>query len=570
MTRGAREILGLCLMLGALCFPLTGCDQLGDLNKGTPPPKKKKTPPPPPPVEGLEQDAQAGKVKAMVELADAYATGSKGADKDLEQARAWYLKAAEIGDPYAMTKVAGMCEAGEGGSRDITAARQWYMAAAMEDVGKAKRWLEKQAESGDGKALAALGKAALANMQRTDSPDAREKYRAMALDYLTKGAAAGDPLAAAERGLLELDAPAPEAKAAAEWLKVGAETDPRAMTALGDLHRDGRGVPRSVKRAFELYQQAAGAEHPEALARLGDCYAHGRGVARDIEQAQALYQQAADADNPAGMAGLGRLLISGQGKGTPEEGKTWLGKAAEAGDLDAARFLGDHALVGQLVDDLPYLIFTQPELTARAQAGRVEAEKWYQLAAKSGLVRDLKKLGDMYCLTTEGHEPNLTKAMKYGYQPALKIIEQRKEAGDLPADLADLEKSIRAWAGAALFNHGLDPSVGKTWLYEAEKLGSHQAKFFLGELHFYGLKDTQLDLAKGVKYWLEGAEAGNPLCKRYAEALTTAGEMDPAKVVRFYFERAKDGDGRAKMQLEQVKGEYPDLVPEEFKPPGKD
>ena len=45
---------------------------------------------------------------------------------------------------------------------------------------------------------------------------------------------------------------------AAEWFEKAAEQGyARAMAALGNLYREGKGVPQSYERAFELYRKSA-------------------------------------------------------------------------------------------------------------------------------------------------------------------------------------------------------------------------------------------------------------------------------------------------------------------------
>ena len=79
---------------------------------------------------------------------------------------------------------------------------------------------------------------------------------------------------------------------AVEWLeKAVGQGYAYAMSTLESLYLYGCGVPRSYKRAFDLYQQsrAAGNTEPALDFNLGLCYEYGHGVAKDLLEARRLY-----------------------------------------------------------------------------------------------------------------------------------------------------------------------------------------------------------------------------------------------------------------------------------------
>ena len=59
----------------------------------------------------------------------------------------------------------------------------------------------------------------------------------------------------------------------------------KAQFRLGQLHANGRGVPRDYAEAAKWYRRAANQNHAGAQDRLGRLYRRGRGVPRDTVQA---------------------------------------------------------------------------------------------------------------------------------------------------------------------------------------------------------------------------------------------------------------------------------------------
>ena len=94
-----------------------------------------------------------------------------------------------------------------------------------------------------------------------------------------------------------------------EWLRKAAESKPgsgdwgsqislaRARYELGVCYRDGRGVKKDAKRAFELFTSAQvdGKRHGKTDVALAECYEKGIGVAKDEAQAEKIYRAVADA-----------------------------------------------------------------------------------------------------------------------------------------------------------------------------------------------------------------------------------------------------------------------------------
>ncbi len=154
--------------------------------------------------------AEEGDVIAMVLLAQLHdETGPVGIDQNLELARHWYLKAAELGNRLAQMCFANMCHYGQGGTVDLVLAFKWYRASAAQggpeaqmhvarfyetglagdiDMDAAIHWYEKAIENGHELAATNLGNIIYYAAQNN------EDYE-KAFDLYTFAAGKGDGLA---------------------------------------------------------------------------------------------------------------------------------------------------------------------------------------------------------------------------------------------------------------------------------------------------------------------------------------------------------------------------------------
>jgi TPR repeat protein len=81
-----------------------------------------------------------------------------------------------------------------------------------------------------------------------------------------------------------------------------------ALTGLGALYENGRGVPRDLAQAIAHYRRAADQGEPLAMNNLGRAYRDGRGVARSRTKAIAWFQKAAARGHTFAYNNLGALL----------------------------------------------------------------------------------------------------------------------------------------------------------------------------------------------------------------------------------------------------------------------
>ena len=107
---------------------------------------------------------------------------------------------------------------------------------------------------------------------------------------------------------------------------------------------------------------------------MGLKFANSEGGAQDYAQAVEWYRKAADQSHPLAQFNLAMMYAKGQGVACNNaESVIWLGKAARQGDAGAQFYLGKNCHRNSLTG--------APE---QASESRIEAYKWFQLAAAQG------------------------------------------------------------------------------------------------------------------------------------------------------------------------------------------
>ena len=102
-------------------------------------------------IAHLEARAESGELKAMFDLGLLHDLPEKpDVPLDLERARHWYTKAAELGHAWAQFALGNMNERAEAGARNQLAARRWYEAAAHQGINEAQFHLGRMLQSGQG------------------------------------------------------------------------------------------------------------------------------------------------------------------------------------------------------------------------------------------------------------------------------------------------------------------------------------------------------------------------------------------------------------------------------------
>ncbi|KAK5820680.1 hypothetical protein F5H01DRAFT_378071 [Linnemannia elongata] len=141
-----------------------------------------------------------------------------------------------------------------------------------------------------------------------------------------------------------------------------------AQVALGDMYRDGNGVPRDDQAAFDWYLQAAEQGDPIGQIRLGELYQYGQGVPQDYAQSLDWYLLAANRGNIRAQREIADLYYNGRGVTKDYvQAMVWYRKAADQGDA------GSQCKVGSLY-----------EYGSGVGYDHLKAAEWYQKAADQG------------------------------------------------------------------------------------------------------------------------------------------------------------------------------------------
>ena len=206
--------------------------------------------------------ARAGDLDAQLFVAKAYVEGQI-VERDMQQAVAWYLRAAKRGNVEAQFQAAKILHAGaDGVKRQPLAATKLYKAAAKRGHTGAQNWLGYAYQHGHG----------------------------VIKDY----------------------------KVAADWYKNAADLGlADAQNNLALLHVVGNGVKQDHAKAVELFQLAVEQGHGFAMNNLAGMYEVGWGVPRDPEKAKSLYTSSALTGNTSAIENLKRL-----GQPVPLEAQT--------------------------------------------------------------------------------------------------------------------------------------------------------------------------------------------------------------------------------------------------------
>ncbi|MGF1457099.1 MAG: tetratricopeptide repeat protein [Alphaproteobacteria bacterium] len=143
-------------------------------------------------------------------------------------------------------------------------------------------------------------------------------------------------------------------QALASWLEEARKGDPASTWLVGTMYLRGEGVMRPEPRiAAEYYRLAADRGFTEAQVSLATLYREGRGVPKDLKRAVAWLYQAAARRHPVAQADLGDLFLEGvpgQLDPDPEHAAEWYRQAADVGVLYAQFKLAQLYLEGIGVD----------------------------------------------------------------------------------------------------------------------------------------------------------------------------------------------------------------------------
>jgi uncharacterized protein len=165
--------------------------------------------------------------------------------------------------------------------------------------------------------------------------------------------------------------------------RLAGEGNARAQAELGRAYHEGIGVVRNNTRSFALASAAAAAKDPEALYLLAALYSEGDGVLPNDKMAAQLVKQAAEAGHKLAQRILpeAEQIAERSQKASVDLAAKLpdVRAAAESGDRDAQRKMGDYSIEGWGIPQ-----------DANA------AIEWYKKAAQSGDAKAMTQIGVLY------------------------------------------------------------------------------------------------------------------------------------------------------------------------------
>jgi len=499
-------------------------------------------------VDWLRKAAAQNHVKAQVALSNCFWYG-QGVPKDADEAVAWCRRAADLGHPDAQLEMVRRYGTGDGVPKDLGEAIKWlkrvahqslpdeqYDLARMfrtgdrlpQDSNEALYWYTRAAEQGHAETQFELGMIyALGHIRPTDSnalpstnseiPEDPEK----AMKWLTAAAEQKHPVAAV---FLQSLYP----KESADWfLRAAEQGSVEAQYLLGEMYRDGEGVPQDQRKAMEWLTRAAEQGHIGAQKEVADMYYTGDALLQYYSEAAEWYEKAAQGGDADAQHRLGLMYRDGRGvRQDINEAMVWLTKAAERGKVGTQILLGlmysGRCGTMPAEDTVGFEAWHKQNLRLKACA-----ESWFKRAASSPLWRYVENEVERF---------HRDRALP---RPAPHPMQDNAGTAYLLAILSyDSHLGLR------------DHTEAAKWFTKAAEQGLPQAQTVLGEMYENG--DGVLEDARNAaKWYAKAAEQGLAhaqfkLSRMYGKAGIPENDKDELK---WLIRAAEQGHARAQMLL---------------------
>lgn len=308
------------------------------------------------------------------------------------------------------------------------------------------------------------------------------------------------------------------------------------------------GSEEHVKRAFQLYYDAAHLGQPHSMNRLGYCYLEGLGVEKNGYEAFKWFSSATEINNIDAINNLGLCYIQGIGTKVDQDAAFQLfNHAATLGDVEAMNNLARCYLEAKGVErnlDLAYKYFKEAAQSGHADAmnqlgnlykswlsdeNNIELSlEWYQKAVDSGSPAAMTNVALCY-QSGIGFEKNYStsltwfeKAASHGETNAITHIGRCYEFG-FGVDVDHAHAFLMYQKGAlyddwGMFNLGRaylngigvekDISLAVTWLEKSEHYNNIEAIVMLAESAFNGII-SNVPQEKTFKRFYEASQMGS-------------------------------------------------------------
>ena len=241
-----------------------------------------------------------------------------------------------------------------------------------------------------------------------------------------------------------------------EFKELAGQGNPLAQNLLGEMYRDGLGVPKNYEEALKWFRESAERGWPLAHLNVGIMHAEGMGVPQDYAAAERFWRRAADSGLAEAQYSLGVLYSEGLGViQNSAEAVRWWRFAAQDGHADAQYNLGvsyDQGLgvalskaravewyrksAEQGHSDAQFNLGAMYELGEGVSKSYSEAAKWYRMAARQGNASAQTNLGSLFA-RGEGVAKAYVQAFKWFWLAA----DEEEVAADNLAILSELMTS---------------------------------------------------------------------------------------------------------------------------------
>lgn len=556
-----------------------------------------------------KKSADAGKVEAIVGLADCYKDGEV-ADKGLADAIPLYEKAAQKGDWRAQHVLAlDIYSSGEDMPEDYAKAVKWALMAADNDgtqyvfellgkcyekglgtdknVALAMKYYQMAIKEGSAEAQVALTRLSeLSGDCLYDKvkfgPGVSDSDK-VACRKVYDEAVEGRPGAEYEMGnvlSLGMYGIVVNIKEAFSWYLKSAEhgfMDAQAVVASYYSSGVKDVVDWNDAEKFKWYWEAAMQGHVESMRKVADCFFYGSGVSENNEEAKWWYIRAAkagdeeaidmlethwkmDEDDLHGAYGMISEYPAGMKRNAADSDKELfrkLLKQAKSGDADAQFRLGHAFVFGE----------------DGAEENERHGVLWLKRSAQQGNA-DAENLLGYCCNHGFGIEENETLALRYyrkaaekGHAEAAETIgriyrrgicgveEDRKEAFKwyMIGAKAGRDESQFQIGFAYYFGKGVDEDESEAfeWFEKAAQQGHAEAQCRYAECFLLG-NGVEKDLEKAREWYTKSAEQGEALAQFNLGKIYYFGkgvEKDYGKAVKWFLKAADDGSADAQFLL---------------------
>ncbi len=401
----------------------------------------------------LRKLADGGDTEAMVEMGSLYIN-----ETNFDEGLKWLHKAADLGITSALTTLGSIYELGNVGmAKDINEAVWWYMKAATNgDISSELHLAQLYRDNVEVKNLQESFKWFLKVAQQFDSSTNR-------LDKIFTQVAVV-PVAKAYNKGLGVDQDKTEA---IKWYKKAADAgETEAEWRLGVKYNVGDGVDIDMQKALQWYLKAANTPKEfgiivrpgvaEAQRNIGYLYRDGEGVAKDAQEAFGWFMKAAETGDSTSQCEVAKAYNTGIGVlQDSQKAFIWYQKAAYQGNKLAQQKVGS-------------IYFSA---NPNSPANRIEAYKWYALAAAQGdedAAKFRDKIAPVMSVQELAEANRRAKAFSVGEPPATNSLPVMQVVRGIPASPARMPIQSASGEVPATVLNGIKEAATRKWATDYE------------------------------------------------------------------------------------------------------